>query len=269
MPACWASCAAPAICASIARHRRCRMRSPSSDAIGKPTASTSSRSMRRKVAELEPHLKDGIAGGVLMPDPVSVSDPGALVNGYAELFEKRGGRFVHGDARTLEQGGDLWAGRNAARAARCARRGRGARAVVRRHLPAARLPLSARHQARLSQAFQGAGQCHAQPAGARRRGRLRADADDARHPPHHRRGVCPARCAADAGPTRARRAAGAGDFPVGRRGRTESGWGGGPACPTCCRSSAGRRAIEDCGSTSATTIWASRWGRWLAGCWPR
>ena len=55
-----------------------------------------------------------------MPDPVSVSDPGALVNGYAELFEKRGGRFVHGDARTLEQGDDLLGYWNAARAARCA-----------------------------------------------------------------------------------------------------------------------------------------------------
>ncbi len=62
-----------------------------------------------KVADLEPHLKDVFAGGVLMPDPVSVSDPGALVNGYAELFEKRGGRFEHADARTLGAGGRVWA----------------------------------------------------------------------------------------------------------------------------------------------------------------
>jgi D-amino-acid dehydrogenase len=61
-----------------------------------------------KVAELEPHLKDVIAGGVLMPDPVSVSDPGAVVRGYAELFEKRGGQIVRADARTLEQQGDVW-----------------------------------------------------------------------------------------------------------------------------------------------------------------
>jgi D-amino-acid dehydrogenase len=61
-----------------------------------------------KVAELEPHLKNVIAGGVLMPDPVSVSDPGAVVQGYAELFEKRGGRFEQADARTLEQGRDGW-----------------------------------------------------------------------------------------------------------------------------------------------------------------
>lgn len=61
-----------------------------------------------QVAELEPHLRNVIAGGVLMPDPVSVSDPGAVVQGYAELFEKRGGRFEQVDARTLEQGRDGW-----------------------------------------------------------------------------------------------------------------------------------------------------------------
>lgn len=61
-----------------------------------------------KVADLEPHLKDVVVGGVLMPDPVSVSDPGAVVKGYAELFEKRGGKFLQADARTLEEGRDIW-----------------------------------------------------------------------------------------------------------------------------------------------------------------
>ena len=61
-----------------------------------------------KVAELEPHLRDVIVGGVLMPDPVSVIDPGAVVQGYAELFERRGGRLEQADARTLEQGRDGW-----------------------------------------------------------------------------------------------------------------------------------------------------------------
>jgi D-amino-acid dehydrogenase len=54
------------------------------------------------VSELEPHLKIGGAGGVLMPDPVSVADPSAVVKAYARLFEERGGRFVQGDARTLQ-----------------------------------------------------------------------------------------------------------------------------------------------------------------------
>jgi D-amino-acid dehydrogenase len=61
-----------------------------------------------KVADLEPHLKDVVVGGVLMPDPVSVNDPGAVVKGYAELFEKRGGTFLQADARTLEEGRDIW-----------------------------------------------------------------------------------------------------------------------------------------------------------------
>jgi len=56
-----------------------------------------------KVAELEPHLMGPIAGGILMPDPVSVADPAAVAKAYARLFEERGGRIVAGDARSLQQ----------------------------------------------------------------------------------------------------------------------------------------------------------------------
>ena len=55
----------------------------------------------RKLGELEPHLKGANAGGMLMPEPVSVADPGAVTKAYARLLEERGGRFVKGDARTL------------------------------------------------------------------------------------------------------------------------------------------------------------------------
>jgi len=55
----------------------------------------------RELAELEPHLRGPRVGGVLMPEPVSVADPGAVVKAYARLLEERGGRFVKGDARTL------------------------------------------------------------------------------------------------------------------------------------------------------------------------
>ena len=55
----------------------------------------------RELAELEPHLQGPKVGGVLMPEPVSVADPGAVVKAYAHLLEERGGRFVQGDARTL------------------------------------------------------------------------------------------------------------------------------------------------------------------------
>ncbi|KAA2237778.1 NAD(P)/FAD-dependent oxidoreductase [Salinarimonas soli] len=56
----------------------------------------------------EPHLKDVIIGGIHWLDPATVPDPGAVAKGYAELFVKRGGRFVHGDARTLSQDGGAW-----------------------------------------------------------------------------------------------------------------------------------------------------------------
>jgi D-amino-acid dehydrogenase len=55
----------------------------------------------RKLAELEPHLRGGDTGGVWMPQPVSVSDPGGLTKAYARLLTDRGGRLLVGDAHTL------------------------------------------------------------------------------------------------------------------------------------------------------------------------
>jgi D-amino-acid dehydrogenase len=49
----------------------------------------------------EPHLTGPYLGAVHLPDPVSVSDPGALGKAYADLFRQRGGKFLTGDARTL------------------------------------------------------------------------------------------------------------------------------------------------------------------------
>ena len=54
-----------------------------------------------KLGELEPHLRGPSAGGVWMPEPVSVADPGGVTKAYAKLFTERGGRFLEGDARTL------------------------------------------------------------------------------------------------------------------------------------------------------------------------
>jgi len=56
-----------------------------------------------QVGALEPHLRNRIAGGMLMPDPVSVGDPGAVVKAYARLLQERGGRVLEGDARTLQE----------------------------------------------------------------------------------------------------------------------------------------------------------------------
>src|SRR5262245_50748367 len=54
-----------------------------------------------KLAELEPHLKGPSIGGVWMPQPASVADPGGVTKAYARLFEELGGRFLQGDARSL------------------------------------------------------------------------------------------------------------------------------------------------------------------------
>ena len=55
----------------------------------------------RKLAELEPHLRGGDGGGVWMPQPVSVGDPGGVTKAYARLLSDRGGRVIKGDGRTL------------------------------------------------------------------------------------------------------------------------------------------------------------------------
>jgi D-amino-acid dehydrogenase len=60
------------------------------------------------LAELEPHLSNGLAGGLLMPDPVSVPDPGAVGKAYADLFVKRGGKFMRGEARSLTSVNGGW-----------------------------------------------------------------------------------------------------------------------------------------------------------------
>lgn len=61
-----------------------------------------------QVLALEPNLATTVAGGVLMPQPASVSDPSALGKAYAELFQRNGGAFVTADAATLEPTADGW-----------------------------------------------------------------------------------------------------------------------------------------------------------------
>lgn len=61
-----------------------------------------------ELARLEPHLSTKLVGAILFPDPVSVADPGRVGKAYAELFVRRGGRFVSGDARTLEHTTGGW-----------------------------------------------------------------------------------------------------------------------------------------------------------------
>jgi D-amino-acid dehydrogenase len=63
----------------------------------------------KSLAAIEPHLSiDRVAGAIHWSDPASLRDPLALTQGYAALFEKRGGRILKGDATTLESGTWGW-----------------------------------------------------------------------------------------------------------------------------------------------------------------
>jgi D-amino-acid dehydrogenase len=60
------------------------------------------------VAGKEPHLGNGLIGGLHWTDPASVTDPHALTMAYAALFERLGGQVRLGDARSLEAAGRGW-----------------------------------------------------------------------------------------------------------------------------------------------------------------
>jgi len=56
----------------------------------------------------EPHLAPLLKGGLHWTQPVTVADPQALALAYLKRFEALGGRFVRGDAATLEPQGSGW-----------------------------------------------------------------------------------------------------------------------------------------------------------------
>jgi D-amino-acid dehydrogenase len=62
----------------------------------------------KAIAAREPNLSGDFAGAVYYPAPGFIPDPGALAKAYASLFERKGGRFLVADARTLEQTGSGW-----------------------------------------------------------------------------------------------------------------------------------------------------------------
>src|SRR5260221_10070955 len=59
---------------------------------------------RKGLQEKEPHLAPVLVGALHWTDPVSVVDPQGLALAYLKLFEGRGGRFLQGNAASLEQG---------------------------------------------------------------------------------------------------------------------------------------------------------------------
>jgi D-amino-acid dehydrogenase len=58
----------------------------------------------KAIAAREPNLTGEFTGAVYFPAPGFVPDPGGLAKAYAALFKRKGGRFMVGDARSLEQG---------------------------------------------------------------------------------------------------------------------------------------------------------------------
>jgi len=63
---------------------------------------------RAGLTALEPHVGEKAIGGVHYAEPLSTSDPGALIQSYAALFVRRGGRMERGDALSLEPSGAGW-----------------------------------------------------------------------------------------------------------------------------------------------------------------
>ena len=63
---------------------------------------------REGIAQSEPSLTGEFAGGIHLPAPGFVPDPGGLVKAYADLFKRKGGRFLNADAATLEQMSGGW-----------------------------------------------------------------------------------------------------------------------------------------------------------------
>jgi D-amino-acid dehydrogenase len=60
------------------------------------------------IARAEPNLTGEFAGGIHLPAPGFVPDPGGLAKAYAELFTRKGGRFLRADAATLQQVSGGW-----------------------------------------------------------------------------------------------------------------------------------------------------------------
>ncbi|MGH8381962.1 NAD(P)/FAD-dependent oxidoreductase [Pseudomonas sp.] len=63
---------------------------------------------RQQLHAREANLSDNVVGGIHWLDPKTVTNPGGLTRGYTALFVKRGGQFIHGDARTLRQIDSEW-----------------------------------------------------------------------------------------------------------------------------------------------------------------
>ena len=62
----------------------------------------------RELADAEPGLIETGVGGLHWQQPWTVSEPGALVTAYANLFTRLGGKLLRGDATTLVESAAGW-----------------------------------------------------------------------------------------------------------------------------------------------------------------
>jgi D-amino-acid dehydrogenase len=58
--------------------------------------------------DIEPHLAPVLTGGLHWTDPISVDDPRGLAQLYLRLFERLGGKFVQGNAASLQFDAEGW-----------------------------------------------------------------------------------------------------------------------------------------------------------------
>lgn len=63
---------------------------------------------QQALQQRDPALSDKVIGGIHWRDPKTITNPGALVKGYAKLFLQRGGVILQGDARSLKQSLNGW-----------------------------------------------------------------------------------------------------------------------------------------------------------------
>lgn len=61
---------------------------------------------RAALAGIEPHLSEAVTSAMHYAAPYSLASPLALTQAYEALFERRGGKFLRGDARSLRQESD-------------------------------------------------------------------------------------------------------------------------------------------------------------------
>ena len=67
----------------------------------------------RTLQEMEPHVAPVLVGALHWTDPVAVDDPQGLALAYLKAFQRLGGKFVQGNATTLEAESGGWRVRTA------------------------------------------------------------------------------------------------------------------------------------------------------------